>query len=128
MTGHMTTDAQTQAIPRVPTAVLAVADAEVAAPDPDAEVAAPDPDAEVAAPDPDAEVAAPDPDAEVAAPDPETEDAAPDPETEDARTESIQEMYEAGLVKLDALHERWMAAVAKIREAQTSGEPLDDAA
>ncbi len=101
MTGHMTTDAQTQAIPRVPTAVLAVADAEVAAPDPDAEVAAPDP---------------------------ETEDAAPDPETEDARTESIQEMYEAGLVKLDALHERWMAAVAKIREAQTSGEPLEDAA
>ena len=83
MTGHMTTDAQTQEIPRVPTPVLAVADAEVAA---------------------------------------------PEPEAEDDRTESVQEIYEAGLAKLDALHDRWAAAVAELHGAQASAEPRKAAA
>ena len=54
--------------------------------------------------------------------------AAPDAEAEDARTESAQEMYEAGLAKLHALHHRWAAAVAEIREGQPSGEPGEAAA
>jgi len=77
MTTRMTPDAQTQAIPRVPTTVVAVRDSEVA----------------------------------------------PDPEAEDARTEWVQEMYEAALAKLDALHEPWAAAMAEILGAQESGEP-----
>ena len=84
MTSHMTTDAQTQAISRLPAAVLAVADGEVAV--------------------------------------------ASESEAQDARTESVQEMYEAGLAKLDALHDRWAAAVAEIREAQPPGEPQEAAA
>ena len=82
MTTHMTPDAQTQAIPGVPTTVVAVRDSEVA----------------------------------------------PDPEAEDARTEWVQEKYEAALAKLDALHDRWAAATADNREAQTSGEPGEAAA
>lgn len=84
MTSHMTNDAQTQGMPRVPTGVLAAADAKVAV--------------------------------------------APESAAEDVRAESVQEMYEAGLAKLDALHDRWAAAVAEIREAQPSGEPQQAAA
>ena len=83
----MTTDAPTQAILRVPTAVVAVRDPEVAAPAPEAE-----------------------------------------PRVEVARTETVQEMYESGLAKLDALHDRWAAAMAELREAQASGEPGEAAA
>ena len=54
--------------------------------------------------------------------------AAPGSGAEDARTESVQEMYEAGMAKLEALHDRWAAAVAEIREAQPSGEPQQAAA
>ena len=85
----MTTDAPTQAIPRVPTAVFAIHEPEVAAPDPEVEA---------------------------------------EPEAEVARTETVQEMYEAGLAKLDALHDRWAAAMAELREAQASGEPGEAAA
>jgi hypothetical protein len=76
MTTHMTTDAQTQAIPRVPTPVVAVHEHEIAA---------------------------------------------SDLETDVARTESLQEMYEAGLANLEVLHDRWAAAMAELREAQPSG-------
>ena len=79
----MPIDAQTQAIPRVPTPVVAVRDPEAAASQPEAEV---------------------------------------------ARTESVQHMYEDGLAKLEALHDRWTAAVAEIREAQSTSEPEDAAA
>lgn len=96
MTEHMTTEAQTQEIPRVPTDVLAVAEAEAVT---EAEAAVADAGA-----------------------------AAVDPEAREARTESVHEMYEAGLAKLHALHDRWAAAVAEIREAQPSGEPQRAAA
>jgi hypothetical protein len=79
----MPTDAQTQAIPRVPTPVVAVPDPEAAASKPEAEV---------------------------------------------ARTESVQHMYEDGLANLEALHHRWTAAVAEIREAQITSEPEHAAA
>ena len=83
MTTHMTADAQTQAMPHVPTTVVAVPDAEIPA---------------------------------------------PDPEDHEARTDWAQEMYEAGLVKLNTLHDHWAAAVAEIREAQASSEPGEAAA
>ncbi len=89
MTTHMTADAQTQAMPHVPTTVVAVRDAEVPTPDPD-------PD--------------------------------PDPEDNEARTDWAQEMYEAGLAKLNTLHDHWAAAVAEIREAQASCEAGEAAA
>ncbi len=79
------TAAQTQAILRVPTPVVAVREPEVAASDLDEGEVAP-------------------------------------------RTESVQELYEAGLAKLEALHDRWTAAMAEIREAQPSGEPQQVAA
>jgi hypothetical protein len=79
----MSDDAQTEAIPRVPTPVVAAREPDVAQPEPAAEV---------------------------------------------ARTESVQEMYEAGLAKLEALHDRWAAAMADIREAQGSGEQGEAAA
>jgi hypothetical protein len=74
----MTDEAQTEAIPRVPTALATAGEPEVAQ---------------------------------------------PDTEAADARTECVQEMYEAGLAKLNALHDRWGAAVAEIREAQAGNEP-----
>ena len=79
----MTADAQTQAMPYVPTTVVAVCGPEVPA---------------------------------------------PDPEAKDARTDWAQEMYEEGLSKLNALHERWAAALAEIGEAQERREPGDAAA
>ena len=77
----MSTGAETQALPRVQSRVVAGSDTEVAAPDPDAQVAAPDP-------------------------------------AEAADEESVQQLYEAGLAKLHALHDHWAAAVAEVREAQ----------
>lgn len=54
----------------------------------------------------------------------EPEVAAPDLEGEVAQTtESVQEMYEAGMARLEALHDRWAAAIAEVRDAQASGEP-----
>ncbi len=44
------------------------------------------------------------------------------------RTESVQELYEAGLAKLEALNDRWTVAMAEIRQAQPSGEPQQVAA
>ena len=54
--------------------------------------------------------------------------AAPESAADDAQTESVQQMYEAGLARLHALHDRWAAAVAEIRGAQPSGEPRKAAA
>jgi hypothetical protein len=79
----MTPDAQTQAMPTVPTTVVEIREAEVRA---------------------------------------------PDPGPADARTDWAQGMYEAGLAKLDALHDRWAAAVAEIRDARASSEPVEVAA
>jgi len=42
----------------------------------------------------------------------------PDPGPAAARTDWAQEMYEAGMAKLDALRDRWAAAVAEIRDAR----------
>jgi hypothetical protein len=58
----------------------------------------------------------------------EAEAPAPDAQAENARPECVQEMYEAGVAKLNALHDRWAAAVAEIREAKTSSEPAEGAA
>ncbi len=110
MTTHVSIDAQTQAIPRVPAAVVAVTDARVAAPGGDAKVAAAGPDTEAAAPAPEAEVAA------------------PEHSTEIVSEESVEHIYEAGLAKLAALHDRWAAAMAEIRQAPSRGEPGEAAA
>jgi hypothetical protein len=96
MTDYMTTEAQTQEIPRVPPAVAAVPDADAAA-----GAAAPEAAAEVA-------------------------QELSDPEV--AQELSVQEMYEAGLGKLAALHGHWAAAMAEIREAQATREPGEAAA
>ena len=107
----MSTDGQTQAIPRVPAAVAAVTDARAnPAPGGEAEVAAAEPTRETAAPAPDAEVAT------------------PGPSTEIAREVSVERIYEAGLAKLEALHDRWAAAMAEVRQAPASGEPGEAAA
>jgi hypothetical protein len=73
MTPTMSTGAQTLAIPRVPSPVVAGADTGVAAPE----------------------------------------------RVDVASEESVQYLYEAGLAKLHALHDRWAAAVTEVREAQT---------
>jgi hypothetical protein len=109
----MSTDAQTQSIPRLPAAVAAVTDARVAAPAPPAEVAAAGPDTEAAAPAPDAELAVPEDAAEVAT---------PELSTEIPCEESVEHIYGASLVKLEALHDRWAAAMAEIRQTPASGE------
>ena len=74
MKRSVSTGAQTQAIPRVPSPVVAGVDTGVAAPEP----------------------------VEAA-----------------YEEESVQYLYEAGLAKLHALHDRWAAAVTEVREAQT---------
>ena len=51
-----------------------------------------------------------------------------EPEEAVARTESVQEMYEAGLAKLQAVHNCWAAATAEIREAQVTGRLQEAAA
>ena len=78
----MSTDAQTQAIPRVPGPVVAVANPEVAAPGP----------------------------------------------VEVAPEESVQHMYEAGMASLNALHDRWAAAIAAVHETQVIDGPGEAAA
>ena len=88
MTTHVSTDASTQAIPRVPAAVVALADA-----------AAPEPHGDV-----------------------------PSEQSAEASAPSVQEMYEAGLLKLAALHGRWAAAIAELREEQVMDEPGEAAA
>jgi hypothetical protein len=119
MRTHVSTDAQTQSIPRVPALVVAVTDARVAAPAPPAEVAAAETDTEAAAPAPGAELAVPEPEPEVAA---------PEASTEIPCEESVEHIYEAGLARLEALHDRWAAAMAEIRQAPASGEPGEAAA
>ncbi len=42
--------------------------------------------------------------------------------------ESSQHLYEAGLAKLNALHDRWADALAEIRGAQTTSVPTEAAA
>ncbi len=110
MTTSVSIDAQTEAIPRIPVAVLAVHSPQVAAAKPDAAVADAGANAEISAAEPDGEVAAPEPDADV------------------TREESVQQMYEAGLAKLDALHDRWTAAMAEVRTAQVNDGPGEAAA
>jgi hypothetical protein len=142
MTTSMSTDGQTQAIPRVSAELLPVPGAQVATAPPDPAIAAPGPqprvaaaegDADIASAEPnpsakaEAEAAAAEPDAEVAAAGPDA-DVAPEPKVEVARTESVQEMYEAGLANLEALYARWAAAMAELRVAQASDEPGEAAA
>lgn len=115
----MSTDAQTQAIPRVSAAVIARAEAETAAAQPDVQAAAPGRDAEIAAPQPPAETAASVPGAQVAA---------AGSDTEGAGEEPVQQVYEAAMVRLNALHDRWAAAVVELREAQVGSEPGEAAA
>ena len=102
---HVSIEAQTAAIPRVPAAVTAVTDARTnPAPGGDARVTTAEPTTEAAAPAPDAEVAA------------------LEPSTEIAREVSVEDIYEAGLAKLEALHHRWAAAMAEVRQSSASGE------
>jgi hypothetical protein len=107
MTTHVSTDAQTQTIHGVPAAVVPVTDARVATPAPDTEAAAPDTDVVVP------------PDAQVVA---------PEHSTEIACEESVEHIYKTGLAKLEALHDRWGAAMAEIRQAPASDEPGELAA
>ncbi len=116
---QVSTDAQTQSIPRIPAAVVAVADARVAAPAPSAEIASAGPDTEAAAPAPDAELAGPGPEAEATA---------PEASSEIPCEESVEHIYEAGRAKLAVLHDRWVAAMAEIRQAPANGEPEEAAA
>ena len=101
MTSLVSTDSHTQAIPRVPAGVVAVTDARVAAPGRDTEAAAPAPDARVVA---------------------------PEHSTEIACEQSVDHIYKTGLAKLEALHDRWAAAMAEIRQAPASGKPGEAAA
>lgn len=50
------------------------------------------------------------------------------PKAEVARPESVEEMYEAALSKLAALHDRWAAALADIRDGHPGGETGEAAA
>jgi hypothetical protein len=97
----VSTDAQTQAIPRVLAAVVAETDARGVAPASEAEVAVPEPEAEVTATEQNPEIGC---------------------------EESVEHYYEAGLAKLAALHDRWATAVAEIRQAPAAGEPGEAAA
>ena len=82
MTTYVITDTQTQALPRVPGAVVAASEADATTPVPG----------------------------------------------EDMQEKSVQHLYEAGLAKLDALHDRWVAATAEIRDAQAINAPEQAAA
>ena len=106
----MSTDAQTQSIPRVSAEVIAAPDTRTAAPAPDTEPAAPRPAAENAASPPDAEVAAAGSYAEVAGQAP------------------VQQVYEAAMARLNALHDSWAAAVVGLRDAQVDNGPGEAAA
>ena len=99
----VSTDAQTQAIPRVPVADAAVARI-VPALGGDAKVAAAEGAAETASSAPDADVTVPEPDAEVAC------------------EVSVEDIYEAGLSKLEALHGHWSAAMAEFRQVPARGD------
>jgi hypothetical protein len=111
MTTLVSTDAPTHTIPGVQAAVVPVTNARVATSSGrDAGAAAPALDTEVAVPDPDAQVVA------------------PEHSTEIACEESVEYTYRTGLAKLEALHDRWAAAMAEIRQAPASGEPGEAAA
>jgi hypothetical protein len=112
----VSTDAQTQAIPRVSAAVIAAAEAQIAASRPDVETAAPGRDSGIAGPQPAAETAASAPGAQVAV-------AASD--AEGAGEEPVQQVFEAAMARLNALHDRWAAA---LREAQVDSELKEVAA
>jgi hypothetical protein len=112
----MTADAQTQAILRVPADVPSVSGDPVATAQPDAEIVTPGPDADADVTGPNAEAAAAGVDAQVADAEADAEVTAPGSDRPITGAASIQEMYEAGLAKLDALHDRWAAAMADIRE------------
>ena len=118
MSTDVNTDAQTAAMPRVPAAVAAVTDARVPVSGGDANVAAAEP----------APAAAQAPDTELAAPEPEAEVAAPGPTTELSGEKWVERMYEAGLARLEVLHDGWAAVMAEIRQAPESGEPAEAAA
>ncbi len=114
MSTDVSTDAQTAAIPRVPAAIAAVTDARVPVPGGDADVAAAEAAPKAAAQAPDTELTAPEPEAEVAA---------PGPSTELPCEKWVEHMYEAGLARLEGLHDGWAAVMAEIRQAPARGEP-----
>ncbi len=128
MTTSVSIDAQTEAIPRIPVAVLAVHSPQVAAAEPDAAVADAGTNAEISAAASDAEVAASEINAQVATVESDADVAASVPNADVTREKSVQHMYEAGLAKLDALHDRWTAAMAELRKAQVDDGPGELAA
>ena len=103
MTAHVSDDAPTQAIPRIPATGLDVTDDRVTAQARDAEVSA-GPETKTAAPAP-------------------AESAAPEAEAEVAGEESLEHIYATSLAELHALYDRWPVAIAEIREASASGDP-----
>ena len=119
MSTDVSTDAQTAAMPRVPAAVAAVTDARAPVSGGDADVAAAEPAPKAAAQAPDTELTAPEPEAEVAA---------PGPSAELSGEKWIEHMYEAGLARLEGLHDGWAAVMAEIRQAPASGKPAEAAA
>ena len=116
----VSTDAQTQAIPRVPAAAIRRVWAAVIAA-PDAETAAPAP--APAAPAPDTKTATSAPDTEIAAPQPAGENAAAASDAEVAGEEPVQQVYEAAMARLNALHDSWAAAMVGLRDAQIDSGP-----
>jgi hypothetical protein len=77
----------------------------------------------------DAEVAAAATDVDVAAPEEVDADVAPGQlDAEIFRPERVQELYEAALAKLDAMHEGWATALTDLREAPVPGSPEQVAA
>jgi hypothetical protein len=105
MTTHVSNDPQTQAIPRVPAAGVALTDPQVAALGRDGKLCAAGPDTETAALGP-----------------------APEPDAEIAGEKSVEHLYTTGLAKLEALHDRWAVAMAEIRKAPASDDPAEAAA
>lgn len=109
MTTRMSTDGQTQSIPRVSTMVmLAVPAATIAAPR--------------------TEVDAPEPEADNAVPVPAPETATPGREPAVAGEEPVESIYEAAMARLNTWHDGWAAATAELREARTDSAPGEAAA
>jgi hypothetical protein len=114
----VSTDAQTQAIPRVPAAAMPRVSAAV--------IAAPD--AETAAPGRDTQIAALQPAADSAASAPHSEVAAAGSDAEVVGEEPVEQVYEAAMARLNAVHDSWAAAMVEYREAQVDSGPGEAAA
>lgn len=110
----MSTEAETQAIPRV----SAVATPAVAVPAvPAAIIAAPP-----------TKTDAPEPEVRDGVPAPDAETTAPGTEPAIAEEASVEHIYAATMARLDAWHDTWTAATAELREPRAESERGEAAA